>query len=155
MIRASPGRRLQFQDRCARCADKIVYEYDPVKKENQPIKIVVWNDDEVPYDESKCHPIIVPKYSEITKIIGGIVHIITLGAVAAFQGHTGMKYVPWFTNSDEICPACKNSPGSDGCKVVGEEASVPMQGGEKTCVKTSHSTKLDKIKIDNSRWQTD
>ena len=148
LISNNPGRRLQFHDRCARCADKIVYEFDPVKKEKLPVRIVLWNEDEVPYDESKCHPIIVPKYSEITKIIGGLIHIITLGIVSGFQHYSGAKYVPWFTNSEEICPACKNSPGSDGCKVMGEEACVPMKGGEKAHVKTSHSTQLDKIEID-------
>ena len=29
--------------------------------------------------ETKCHPVVIPKYIRLTKSIGGIAHIITLG----------------------------------------------------------------------------
>ena len=64
----NPGKKLQFQDRCIRCAGKLIYE--DTRTGRRPVKIVYENG-EVPLEQSKCHPIFIPKHYTITKIIGG------------------------------------------------------------------------------------
>jgi len=128
----NPGKKLQFQGRCTRCAGKLIYEDSPTGR--RPVKIVYESGGEVPLEESKCHPIFIPKHYTITKITGGIAHIATLG--------------PGFTNSDEICPVCGLSPGSEGCSAVGNVAEVLMKENKIGYMKTSHSTALDKFQLD-------
>ena len=95
----------------------------------------------MPIEQSKCHPIFIPKHYTITKIIGGFAHIATLGIFVGIGWAHRKKVWPGFTNSDEICPACGLSPGSEGCSVVGERVDT----GENVSMVTSHLTSLDKI----------
>ena len=141
----TPGKRMQFQDRCTRCSCKIFYEYFKTMK--TPVKIVTKDDEIVPYKKSKCHPIFIPKHSTLVKIVGGMAHVITLGVFAAIGAIRGNAIWPGFTNSDEICPVCSLSPGSPGCSVVGNVADIPAEKGFEQ-KETSHSTKLDKIEVD-------
>ena len=53
-------------------------------------------------------PIIIPKHSTLSKIIGGIVHVVTLGIPYA----VGVASWLGFFNSDEIFPACNNPQGA-------------------------------------------
>ena len=64
----------------------------------------------VPYLESKCHPLLIPKHS----IIGGICHIATLGIPYVLMDDSW----PGFTNTDEECIACKGPPGANGCREI-------------------------------------
>ena len=63
---------------CSRCGLKAKWLRN---KENKKVKIACYAGEDpslsIPYEESRCHPMIVPKYYEITKIIGGIAHVIT------------------------------------------------------------------------------
>ena len=127
------GLKLNFQKgTCARCATRIsdvhgekVYCY--VGNSGTP----------VPYDESFCHPLIVPKYSRFAKIMGGLAHVATLGIPYALG-----KRWPGFFNALEICPACKMAPGERGCKKVFQKWEVKV--GKTTTVKVvDHDNKLD------------
>ncbi len=101
---AKPVVELAFQSQiCARCGirtkvihgEKIACYYgsDP--------------DQSIPYKQSTCHPLFVPKYSKIVKVLGGIAHVLTFHA---FIGNW-----PGFTNMEEICINCRQNPGSQGC----------------------------------------
>ena len=67
------------------------------------------NGKKIKYEESRCHPLFIPKYSIIKRILGGIIIIVTLGAVKLALN------VPGFFNSEEICIKCKYAPGQLGC----------------------------------------
>lgn len=65
----------------------------------------------IPYEESLCHPMIVPNYWVLTKIIGGIAHFITR---RKFLG----KWPDFYNVDDEVCINCRQVPGTRGCLVV-------------------------------------
>ena len=67
--------------------------------------------DTIPYEESTCHPLLIPKYSRVVKVLGGIAHLLTF---RVFMG----KW-PSFKNMDEVCIDCRRAPGSTGCFQVG------------------------------------
>ena len=88
----NPGKKLQSQDRCTRCAGKLIYEDSPTGK--RPVKIAYESGGEVPLEQSKCHSIFIPKHYTITKIIRGIAHILTLGlfaGIGAIRGKMGSQ----------------------------------------------------------------
>lgn len=124
---------LKFQDdTCANCSIKIR------SNENKERVLVVHADGKTtPYAESKCHPLFVPKYSASQKFIGGVAHIATLGVGLLLEklGETDFSW-PGFTNSDEVCIACKKSPGARGCQLVGEEYYTNTKG----TINTDHSS---------------
>ena len=135
-----PGRRLQFQVACLHCTTELIYE-------NFPSGMWVakaFNEDgeRMSLKKTKCHPIFIPKHYVITKIIGGIAHVATLGIFAVLGWYRGKAIWPGFMNSNEICVECGLSPGSDGCSTVGEIYSLPGENGD---IVTSHSTCLDNI----------
>ena len=136
---------LQFQDRwCIRCAYKLIYEESATGR--QIVKVVDEDGDEVPYEESKCHPIFIRKHSLRKKFVGGIGHIATLGIAATVAKKRGKKPWPGFTNSEEICPKCELYPGSEGCTPVGETVVVSIEQQKKELtITTAHSTDLDMI----------
>ena len=92
---------------CARCGNKTKF----IKSK----KITVCVDETdttntIPYDESTCHPLFLPKYTKIKKILGGIVHLTPLGRY--FQNW------PRFGEIHEECARCGKAPGSHGCTLV-------------------------------------
>ncbi len=111
---------------CARCGIKA----GMIKSE----KIAVYsgeNDSSViPYNESTCHPMLVPKYTRVRKFFGGIAHLLTM---KKFLG----KW-PSFGNLEEICVACQNEPGSRGCMKVN---SVYKFKGREVIVEHTQKTK--------------
>ena len=139
IIRKNPGKMFQFQDRCARCAVKIVQEVLP-SGEEVAVRVVYENGDVEEYDKSDCHPTFIPKYSRLAKFAGGVAHIVTLGTALAVEKLSGVKVWPGFMNSDEICPTCNRSPGSVGCSPVGQLAKTDAGP-----IETNHSKTLDKI----------
>lgn len=44
-----------------------------------PIAVIYSNGDQDFYDNSYCHPLMVPKYTRFERFVGGAAHIITLG----------------------------------------------------------------------------
>ena len=127
------GLQLKFdEDACARCALKVGY----YMKE----KVVCIMDDNgvqrrMAYDESLCHPLIIPKYSQLQKVVGGIAYIILLGIPKLLRASW-----PGFFNSDEECVSCKHPPGSQGCTKVGQLSEI-------TGAMVDHCSELDRIKI--------
>ena len=105
---------LAFNKRCAKCAKKLVYI------ENQLVRVVInedcRNQEEVPVDETMCHPCFIPKHGTLTKLAGGVAHVLTLGLPLVFEKLTHIETWPGFTNADEICPGCKRPPGSEACR---------------------------------------
>ncbi len=97
---------------CSRCGLKAKWLRN---KENKKVKVACYAGEDpslsIPYEESRCHPMIVPKYYEITKIIGGIAHVITR------RKYIG-KWPDFHNDDDEICIACNQIPGTQGCKNV-------------------------------------
>lgn len=97
---------------CSRCGLKAKWLKN---KENKKVKIACYAGDDptlsIPYEESQCHPMIIPKYYKITKIIGGIAHIIT---GKKFKD----KWPDFHNEDDEICIACNQIPGTPGCQNV-------------------------------------
>ena len=142
----NPTRRFQFQDICTRCAVQIIYETSPTG-EKIPVRVVDDNGEEKLCGESKCHPIFIPKHSILVRIVGGIAHIITFGVFAVAGKIRGGAIWPGFTNSDEKCPVCENSPGSDGCCDVDQPVQCGAKDGQEVTIITKHSIKLDAITL--------
>ena len=63
---------------CIKCANHVEYSAI-VGKQPEPMFVKMPNGECVPYCKSKCHPLLIPKHSRITKFVGGIAHIATLG----------------------------------------------------------------------------
>ena len=132
-VEQKDGLQLKFdEDACARCALKVGY----FMKE----KIVCIMDDNgvqkrMVYDESKCHPLIKPKYSRLKKVMGGIAYIVLLGIPKL----AGANW-PGFFNGDEECADCKKPPGSEGCMRVGQFSDTIGK-------EVDHSSELDRIEI--------
>jgi hypothetical protein len=135
-VEQKDGLQLKFDEgACARCALKVGY----YMKE----KVVCIMDDNgvqkrMAYDESKCHPLIKPKYSRLKKVMGGIAYIVLLGIPKL----AGAKW-PGFLNSDEECEGCKNPPGSEGCVRVGLFSDITEK-------EVDHSSELDKFEVVNT-----
>lgn len=134
---------LKFQDRCTRCAIKLVQEALPTGKK-RVVKVVLETGEEKDPHESKCHPRIIPKHSKLIKFLGGVAHISVLGTVLIFEKATNIKTWPWFTNSDEVCVSCKKPPRSDGCEFVGQLVRIKDTD---TSVEVKHSPELDQLKF--------
>ena len=120
----------RFQDGvCSRCAIKFIRN-----SKNEGICVI--DDEHSAYETTRCHPVFVPKYSIGEKVQGGLVHIATLGTALLYEAITKKETWPGFTNSDEMCPACKHSPGSKGCLQVKEKFLLP-NGSEITVEHTN------------------
>lgn len=116
------GVRLAFDHRtCARCGlkTKILGE-----GENE-VKVACYVGEDpsksIPHEESHCHPMIISKYWKITRVLGGIAHIIT-GKV--FLG----KWPDFHNPDDEVCVHCAQVPGTRGCQQV--NSYYELKGGQ-------------------------
>lgn len=131
-VRNQQGLTLAVQEnKCARCAIALSCTPDG--------KRFCFRDDNSPpvqYEETKCHPLIIPKYSKLVKFMGGIAHVLTLGL--------GRGKWPGFRNSDEICPACEKPPGATGCHPVGK-AWEPTAKKKSTPIMVHHSNIIDEV----------
>ena len=137
LFRTHRGKAFCFENRCSRCAIKIVQERLPSGREI-PVRVVFENGDEEEYDNSYCHLPFIPKHSRLVKFAGGVAHIVVLGTAKIYEKISGKKSWPGFMNSEEVCPSCKKPPGSDGCKAVGQACENGVM---------DHSKELDTVKI--------
>ena len=103
----------------------------------------------IPYEESTCHPMLIPKYTTLQRVVGGIAHLITL---KAFIGRW-----PNFENFDEVCINCGSPPKIRGCLRVGTDyihkksrESLPVDHTSK--VQESFVIELDP---DDEPWEDD
>lgn len=141
ILRTYRGKCFNFEDRCTRCGVKIIQEKLP-SGEDVPVEIVDSKGNKIKYDESLCHPIIIPKYSQFVRFVGGVAHVVTLGMGKVYEKLSKKKSWPGFSNSEEVCAICQNPPGSDGCKPVNKDCLI----GEEIHI-VNHTKELDTIKI--------
>lgn len=126
------------QDTCARCSVKIC-----CNEVSEKIAVVDADGHVIPYAMSKCHPFFIPKYDTITKVIGGVIHVLTVGMFLLLEKYSGIDSWPGFTNSDEVCVACNQSPGAKGCQLVGKEIKlIRNRDKKKVTVIPEHSNEL-------------
>ena len=125
------------EDTCSRCSVKVGCS----KENNEKITITHSDGTTIPYAESKCHPAFIPKYNRLQKVAGGLAHVFTFGIGLIVEKVSNRDSWPGFTNSDEICVECKNSPGAMGCTKVQSEVTYDISGTEIT-VKVEHSHQL-------------
>ena len=111
---------------CARCGIKAKM----IKSEKIAAYTGEGESSVIPYDESTCHPMLVPKYTKVVKFLGGVAHLLTM---KKFLG----KW-PSFGTLDEVCIACRNQPGSRGCLQVN---SVYKLKGNELTVEHTQKTK--------------
>ena len=83
-------------------------------------------DQAMPYEHSRCHPALVPKYKPGQKIAEGIAY--TVRAVY------NRELEPWPDLSVEKCLHCQFQPGTEGCLKVGT-----MYNG----IRVDHTNKVD------------
>ena len=91
-----PGKRLQFKDRCTKCSSKVIYEDTPSGM--WAVKVYSDSGDQAPLEQSKCHPKFTPKYTLLSRIIGGTCHLATFGIFAVIGWCLGSKYLPKFNS---------------------------------------------------------
>ncbi len=129
------GLQLHLQENtCARCSLKFGVHRTATVVE--PVVLIREDDGRLlSYDQSQCHPLIIPKYSSLKRFVGGMAHIFFLG-IPLLVGS------PWpgFFNHDEECAKCKKPPGSPGCTLIDEE--WEMAGNK---IKVGHKSELDRI----------
>lgn len=132
------GLKLDFQkDTCARCALRVSVVCG---------KRVCFADDDSPnqvYEDTKCHPLMLPKYTKLTRFFGGVAYVVTLGIPLLF----GAKW-PSFFSSEEICPACNLGPGAPGCEPVLRKCKVTVSKKRSVELVLDHSSKLDVVRRD-------
>ena len=123
----------KFQENTCACCSVVV-------RQNKEKKLCVIDSERtvVPYQESKCHPCFVPKYSNLQKFAGGLAHMATLGIALMTAKGTSSESWPSFTNSDEVCINCRLSPGAVGCKQVGETVTYKIGDVQQT-VRVDHN----------------
>ena len=93
------------------------------------------------YDESHCHPVLIPKYSPVEKFGRRI--------VAAVRAVLLERQWRWPELDDEICPFCQLEPGTRGCKMIGY---VVVWQGTEIRVDHTHSA-LEGIEIEQEESQ--
>ena len=132
--------RMAFSHRmCAQCGIKV----KALGKGEKEIKVACYIGEDpsqcIPYEESHCHPMIISKHWKITKVLGGIAHVIT---GKKFMG----KWSDFRNPDDEICVNCGAVPGSRGCLPV--NTYYELKGGQ---LKVDHKCKLNEpVVIENS-----
>lgn len=100
---------------CAKCAVNIIYQEGKEHTPDNRISVCA-NNGEVDYNESKCHPCMIPKYSTIVKIgqaVGCLLHL-------EFR-----RSIKFLGNNEEICISCNKPPNSDGCTNVRTTYDIP------------------------------
>jgi len=99
-----------------------------------------WSD-AVPYNESTCHPLFVPKHSTFDKFRDCVVYVVT------FQWARGRK---WPIFEGEVCVRCREEPNSRGCTQVGQEFQLPKQG---ETITVNHTNQLVETVVVNDQVQ--
>ena len=100
-----------------------------VKGERVACYIHQFTEDKIPYEESLCHPKLIPDYKQRHRIAEALARIFTFGYV---------KSLAKFFNLNEICVCCQEAPDAVGCMRVGSEFEY----------------KTEKIKVDHkcNKW---
>ena len=142
VLKSHRGKCFKFEDRCARCAVKIVQQMLPSGKE-VPMEVVDSKGSVTAHNKSRCHAFFIPKHSRFVRIVGGVAHVMTLGAGKVYEHVTKKKSWPWFSSSEEICVSCSMPPGSSGCSPVNKELKI---NGVDYMI--AHSSELDTVLLE-------
>lgn len=125
------GLRLEFSPNvCIRCSINIGAKQDGERHDDKPLVCAfdkTWSQ-AIPYDESTCHPLMLPKYTA-KSIARGILHLF---------------FLEWCF-SEERCAReeCSQNPGTPGCMKIGTKYTCKKTSEEIT---VNHSCELDKMK---------
>ena len=122
---------------CARCGLTIIEEGSCG---NEDVYCTSSEQGPIHHDETTCHPIMVPKYSEIQRVVGGILHLITK-----------QKFVgkwPSFESMDEVCVKCRQPPQTPGCMKIGTR--FPGANEDGTVQHSSSAVETYQIALDTS-----
>ncbi len=84
--------------------------------------------DAIPYEDSTCHPLIVPKYTPAQVLWEHFKHVVLFRFITR----------PWPLLTDEICSLCGNVPNTRGCRKVGTECTINGQ-----TVTVDHSNQIE------------
>ena len=141
MLQNFQGKCFKFEDRCTRCAVKMVQQKLPSGVE-VPVEVVDTGGSITKHDESRCHAFFIPKHSRFIRFVGGVAHLVTFGIGKIYESVSKKKSWPWFTNSEEVCVICKMPPGSNGCSPVNQCIDIR---GESYMI--SHSNELDTVQL--------
>ena len=138
------GKCFRFEDRCTRCAIKLIVQERLPSGAEIPVRVFYENGDEEEYDNTYCHPFFIPKYTRPVRIIGGIAHVIAiaLGMGKVYERISKKKSWPTLTNYEEVCVHCKEPPGSDGCAAVNQPIEICGQD-----YRVDHTKELDTVKL--------
>ena len=98
--------------------------------------------DIVKVEESMCHPVFYRRSGTGEKFIGSIAHLVTFGIPYVLGKAFGRETWAGATNKDEICPICKQFPGTIGCSKVHTEVEF-QRNGSKTTIMVNHTDYLD------------
>ena len=97
--------------KCTHCAVIVAFERSPFGEE-LPICVIAENGAEEVYNDSKCHPSFIPKYSILTRMLGGLGYFLSLSLLS--------RFLPAFWNPEKVCSNCREPPGSKGCCIVNQ-----------------------------------
>ena len=134
------GQRLSFEDRCTRCAVKLVYEKLETG-EVVPVAVVYPNGDQDFYDHSFCHPLFIPRYTKVQRFFGGVAHILTFGIGKLYEYASKQHTWPSFTSAEEECIKCNKQPGAPSCHPVKQHYEI---AGEMQMI--DHTREIDIVK---------
>ena len=115
--------RVEVHVQCKKCGNIIICTY--LQDKNIVFRSRVIVKDEcgieyrVSYGNSKCHPNFYPRHTPFQKVIGGIIHVISLGTIFIFQRSTGRKFWPFFNDEEKCCEHCHKNPKEEPCLKVG------------------------------------
>ena len=135
------GKRFSFEDRCTRCAVKLVHE----KLESGkvvPVSVIYSNGDKDFYDHSFCHPLFIPKYTRVQRFFGGVAHIVVLGLGKLYEYVCKKRTWPTFTSSEEVCIKCEKPPGSQSCHPIKQPFKIGKEWQE-----IDHTCEMDLVKL--------
>lgn len=106
------------KETCAKCASTIYYRREEVAATRTLVGVESAQSEEgiiaLP-GSTNCHPIFIPRYTTLVKILGGIAHIVSFGTVKLHEKRTGKSVCPGFFNAEEKCAHCEKPPGRAGC----------------------------------------
>ena len=92
----------------------------------------------VSYSETKCHPLLVTKYTRVEQFAANLIHILTFGVTLRHKKSLGM---PGFglLRSCEWCPHCQKKPHTPGCLPVNEVYEYTYRWSKKCSILVHHS----------------
>ena len=134
-VKQKTGLKLKFKDDvCAKCAMTIRFSDTKTKVRVAVVKPM--SDECIDYNTSQCHPVLIPKYTMLVRVVGTVVYIATIGISKTLGA-------PGFNDDSEICANCKGAPGSTGCCKVHEK--FHSKSGE--IIEVDHSSTIQNFVI--------